>query len=404
MKILYFGTFCDYDKYKEILDNSRVKPSAAPFVFEGELISGFAKNKADVEVFSFPSIAAFPKSSTLFIKSHNTVLNQGYNSTWIPAINISGIKQFCQRFFSRKMLNKWLKDNSAEEKAVLIYSIYQPIAKSIVSICKKQNIPCFAIVPDLPGDMYSNSKISPIKKFFTGFYLRAAEKIQSGFDGYIYLTEYMKDIINNDAPYTVVEGISGDFDFDSAEKEDSFIIMYAGALSEKMGVKTLLKSFSRLKSDNVRLWLFGGGDCETDIKIASDKDSRIDFFGFMDRAEILRRESRASLLVNLRDPSEEYTKYSFPSKTLEYMMSGTPLLTTKLRGIPSEYFNYCFTLEDGSVDSVTKKLKEIISLPAEELSTLGQRAKEFVKENKNALTQSKKILGFISDTVKERFQ
>lgn len=404
MKILYFGTFCSYDILRKILDNSKVKPSAAPFVFEGELINGFAATGADIDVFSFPSIPAYPKSKTLFIKRHKTVLDQGYTSTWIPAVNISVIKQLCQRFFSRSMLSKWIKSNSSEEKAVLIYSIYQPIAKSIITVCKKHNIPCFAIVPDLPRDMYSNSKISPLKKFLTGFYTRSAEKIQGGFDGYIYLTEYMKDVINKNAPYTVVEGISGNFDFDSTEKTDNFIIMYAGALNEKMGVKTLLETFSQLKNENIRLWLFGGGDCESDIKLAMEKDNRIEFFGFRDRAEILRCERQASLLVNLRDPSEDYTKYSFPSKTLEYMMSGTPLLTTKLCGIPTEYFNYCFTLDDASTASITQKLEEIILLPNDKLSAIGSRAKEFVKENKNALTQSKKILNFINEIVKERFQ
>ena len=63
------------------------------------------------------------------------------------------------------MLKKWLKDNSAEEKAVIIYSIYQPVAKSVISLCKKNGIPCFAIVPDLPRDMFANEKISCIRTF-----------------------------------------------------------------------------------------------------------------------------------------------------------------------------------------------------------------------------------------------
>ena len=53
----------------------------------------------------------------------------------------------------------------------------------------------------------------------------------------------------------------------------------------------------------------------------------------------------AKLLINLRNPEDKYTKYSFPSKTFEYMVSGTPFFTTKLEGIPSEYYNYLYCID-----------------------------------------------------------
>lgn len=402
MKILYFGTVCNSASYEKILSRSHIRPSAAPFVFENALAQGFAEQDADVEVFSFPVVPSFPKNKTLFIKGIKNKLDCGIDSSWIPAINISGLKQKSQGFSSKRMLKKWLKENSDEKKAVLIYSIYQPIAKSIVTLCHKYSTKCFAIVPDLPRDMYANQKISPLKKLLTDIYTRSALIVQDKFDGYIYLTEHMKNLINPSAPYTVVEGIANASGVDfSAQPEKSEIpsIMYAGALNEKMGIKNLLKAFSEIKTENVNLWLFGGGDCKEAILAAAKKDSRIKFFGYRSREEILQYERKAHLLINIRDCSEEYTKYSFPSKTIEYMLSGTPLLTTKLPGIPDEYFNYVFTAEDTSAQTVCRRITEILSLSADELHAFGLNAQKFISDNKNPYVQSGKIIKFIYETL-----
>lgn len=405
MKLLYFGTVCNSESYDKLLSGSKVKPSAAPFVFEKALTQGFADNCADVDVISFPVVPAFPNSKTLVIKGIKNKLDCGIPSSWIPTVNIVGLKQFFQRIFSKRMLKKWLKENKDSETAVLTYGVYQPVAKSIVTLCRKYNVPCFAIVADLPRDMYAVRKVSPLKKFLTGFYTRAVLKIQGRFDGYIYLTEAMKDVVNPVAPYTVVEGIAKEADFDlskSPQKSDKKSIMYAGALNERLGIKNLLKAFSSIKDTDTELWLFGSGDCVPAINEAAKNDDRIKYFGFKSREEILDFETKAHLLINIRDPKEDYTQYSFPSKTIEYMLSGTLLLTTKLLGIPKEYFDYVFTVEDLTAEGISNKITEILNCPDDELLQFGKKAQKFILDNKVARVQSEKILNFIHKILKQQ--
>ena len=395
MKILYFGTVCNSTDYEKMLAGCRIKPSAAPFAFETALMQGFSDHGADVEVFSFPAIPSFPKNKRIFIKPLKSPLDCGYSSTWIPSLNITCLKQLGRWLSSHRMLKKWLEENWSEKKAVIIYSIYHPVAKSIISLCKKTGTPCFAMVPDLPRDMFSNEKISFFKRFISRIYVRAAENLQCKFNGYIYFTKYMKDVINPSAPYIVCEGIAEDF-FSSPEvKSDGRTIMYAGALNKKMGVDVLLDAFSSIPDQNIKLWLFGSGDYVSQIKTAAKKDARIKFFGQKPRNEILNSLQQAHLLVNLRNAGEEYTKYSFPSKIIEYMVSGTPVLTTKLPGIPDEYFDYCFTVDELSANEIAKKILEIFSVPEEKLKVFGAKARGFVLENKNSYVQSEKILKFI---------
>ena len=103
----------------------------------------------------------------------------------------------------------------------------------------------------------------------------------------------------------------------------------------------------------------------------------------------------ATLLVNVRDSGEQYTRYSFPSKTMEYMSSGTPLLTTRLSGIPDEYFDYVYALDDESEEGLKKTLDSILSKTPQELDQKGKSAKNFVKNNKNYVVQAERIYNLL---------
>jgi hypothetical protein len=133
--------------------------------------------------------------------------------------------------------------------------------------------------------------------------------------------------------------------------ENKNAIMYAGALFEKFGIKTLLDAFSEI-SNNYELWLFGFGDLTDYITEQSKKDNRIKFFGNLPNDIVLDYEKKARLLINPRPLNHEFTKNSFPSKILEYMTSGTPVLTTKLPGIPDDYSDKLFFFDDDTKFSI----------------------------------------------------
>ena len=103
------------------------------------------------------------------------------------------------------------------------------------------------------------------------------------------------------------------------------------------------------------------------------------------------------LLVNPRPTNEEYTKYSFPSKNMEYMASGTPVLTTHLPGMPKEYNEYVFLLDEETEAGVAYALDSIFSRSTEELHQKGLAAKEFVMKEKNNVVQASKVLAKIKE-------
>lgn len=403
MKVFYLGTICNVDTYEKMLSKSKTKPTIATIVFETAMLEGFSRHNLDMDIYSYPMIPNFCHSKKLYWGNMCETLNSGYVCNWLRTFNVIFLKQLTRRLDGRRQLKKWLKKNVGHDCVILIYGIPPFIVKDIVKLSRKYDSRCFAIVPDLPRDMYLNSKKTGIKAWLRHQYLKPALRWQGEFDGYIYLTEAMSSVINSYKPYIVVEGILNDLvksNINNNDVKTSKAIMYAGGLNYNYGVINLLDAFENAEIPDTELWLFGEGDALEQIKARAQKNSSIHLFGRKSRKEVLDYEIKATLLVNPRSSKDEYTKYSFPSKTIEYMYSGTPLLTTRLKGIPPQYYDYVFSIADNDIESLTRSLKDIFSLQPEELISKGRRAKDYIALQKNSSVQSKRIIDFIEKTKK----
>jgi glycosyltransferase involved in cell wall biosynthesis len=203
-----------------------------------------------------------------------------------------------------------------------------------------------------------------------------------------------------DKPYVIIEGFA---DGQSPIKEKIFkkkngkrIVMYAGTLNRRYGIGNLIESFAYIKNDCYELWLCGSGDYDSDINAIAEKDKRIKHYGVLNNERVVELEGCADILINPRPTNEEYTKFSFPSKNLEYMSTGVPLLTTKLPGMPAEYDDYVFFIEDESPAGIADAILKVGRLSDDELFNFGQKAQSFIYGHKNYHMQGAKILELMS--------
>ncbi|MGN6639090.1 MAG: glycosyltransferase family 4 protein [Mucilaginibacter sp.] len=253
------------------------------------------------------------------------------------------------------------------------------------------------ILPDLP--QFMNRSRSVIGNFIIDQNKKKLEKTFNAVDYYVLLTEYMAQKLPVEGKrWTVMEGIFNQEDttsFDKEDKRNKKTILYTGTLAKRYGILTLLNAFSLIKDKDCELVICGEGDAETEVIKASGSDKRILFKGTLDRPIVLQMQRNASLLINPRSPEGEFTKFSFPSKTMEYLASGTPTLLFKLPGIPKEYYDYCFTPDSYSAESLAQKIVEVLNLNSLELAEIGSKAREFILNNKGPKTQCKKIFDLI---------
>jgi glycosyltransferase involved in cell wall biosynthesis len=144
-----------------------------------------------------------------------------------------------------------------------------------------------------------------------------------------------------------------------------------------------------------RLIICGIGDSEEEICKAADNDTRIDFRGQLPRQEVLQLQREATVLVNPRQNDETFTRYSFPSKTMEYLASGVPVVAYKLDGIPDEYDKYLTYPTGETAQDLAKALEGVCALDVATWERVGQAGREFVLNYKNQEIQAKRILDFL---------
>ena len=116
--------------------------------------------------------------------------------------------------------------------------------------------------------------------------------------------------------------------------------------------------------------------------------------GVLPQQAVFEKMKEASLLVNPRPSTLELTKYSCPSKTFEYMASGTPVLMAKLPGIPEEYHPYLYFFEREDEEGFVEAFERLLHLDRQELVDKGKAAAEFLVANKGSEKQVAELLDF----------
>lgn len=260
------------------------------------------------------------------------------------------------------------------------------LASFILSI--KYKIRRIAIVTDIPWIMSEGNEI---------FFSILSTFLIKKYHGYVLLTEAMNEIVNpRQRPYIIMEGLCDIQEKQTIEntvqvkKPKKPICVYTGSLFPGIGIENLIDAFSTIKG--YELHLYGAGPLVGKL----ENKKNIKYCGAVTNTVAVEKQKEATLLINPRPISLGYAKYSFPSKMMEYMVSGTPVLTTKLPGIPKEYYEYVF-LTDDSVEGLKKALEAVLSLSDDELTSKGDSAKSFVLEKKNNISQAKNILKLIKD-------
>ncbi len=382
MHIVYAVTTCSDRVYRQLFENAPVKPAFQSQKYHRLLIEGLAAG-AQVDVVANP-----PMNRNLMdcpVKHLPDETEGGAHYHYIPAIR-NPYRKLLQVGFGTFFGT--LK-RAGKDSAVVVDVLNRTAALAGMLAAKIKGVPCVGIVTDLP-DMLGGSAFS---KKMANFVTRHCTH-------YVFLTEAMNDYYHNTKPYVVLEGHA---DAAMAEKTPSLAlktsprgILYAGGVFKKYGLEYLTQGFLQADIPNARLEIYGPGDYVEELKEIAAKDPRVYYGGMLLSSQIVEKEQQATLLVNPRPTGEEYVKYSFPSKTMEYLASGTPVLTTRLPGMPKEYYPYVSFIEEQTAEGAAAALKEVLSRSDEELFARGSRGRDFVLDSRNNRVQAAKILTMLA--------
>ena len=386
MHIVYAVTTCSDKVYKQLFSNVKTKPAFQSQKYHRLLIEGLASHTRVDVVANAPVNASVMESAFVPLPEEE---EGGARYHYIPAIRNPAVKLICVAAGTFWNTLRYARKDSA----VVVDCLNRTTAFFALLAAKLRGCRCVGIITDLP-DMLGGGSFS----------VKMANFVIRHCTDYVLLTEAMNDYIRNPGkPYVVLEGHSdismGEKTPRMEKKTSPRSVFYAGGISRRYGLGDLVEGFRLADLPDARLELYGPGDYVPELQKIAAEDSRIFYGGMLMNAEIVEREQQATLLVNPRPTHEEFVKYSFPSKTMEYMASGTPVLTTRLPGMPEEYYPYVSFIDEETSVGIAAALKAVLSAPDEALFEKGMAARAFVLETRNNVVQAGKLLGMLEKDV-----
>jgi glycosyltransferase involved in cell wall biosynthesis len=210
-------------------------------------------------------------------------------------------------------------------------------------------------------------------------------------DSFALLTKPLAEALEiGDKPFVITECICNEEQRPCTEnKASKNRCLYTGTLAKESSVCELADAFVEL--EHAELWVCGNGDGAAYIENLAKMHENIKFFGFLSADKLQELREGCDFLINPRRPTGTYTKYSFPSKTAEYMMSGKPVIMYKLEGVPDEYDQFLNYLAATEPHEMKNELSNLFSKEYGSMVDKANAGREYMLRNKNSKSQAEKI-------------
>lgn len=404
LDILFLGRLFPKGHEVEIKCKMKTGMQDAANALQWNIIDGMdGNNCGKIKILNYLPVDSYPNGYTDkhiegFTFQHTNKYNA--NDLNVACSNLTIVKQIVNYFPFKKEVKNWASQNDGRRKFLISYTA-NPMFLNLARFAKTFNntITTCCIIADLPA-FATARELHGIKKLYNIFQVWQSNALYQYIDKFVLLTEQMAEKLRLKSPHLVMEGIAPD---PSTPCDDSIsntykgkkYILYSGTLNYEFGIRVLLDAFSLIQDQSISLVICGFGEAEQLIAERKNNDKRIIFLGRLERSAVLSLQRYATVLVNPRQNTEEFTKYSFPSKTLEYLASGVPVIAYKLDGIPDEYDSYISYVPDNTPQALASVITRICSQSDQDRSAMGIRARTFILSQKNKEVQTGRILDFI---------
>lgn len=182
-------------------------------------------------------------------------------------------------------------------------------------------------------------------------------------------------------------------------RENKKIIVYTGTLIYYDGTKQLLDAMTLLDPQCYELHIYGRGPDETLVRQYQSTHPNIKLMGYLPNKEMKAVMASADLLVNPRIDNKMTDTFGFPSKMIEYLLSGTPVLTTRFAAMPDDYLSFVHLIKNQTGQGISNAIENVFSQPEEIRKQMSREAYDyaFVHHSYNCITDD--MINFI-DTLK----
>ena len=349
MKIIYLTNAQNADDFKEYLRRWKVSPNLSNQNFHNKLIRALS-TKHDVLVISVRSL-----NKNFDVDKLPREEKKESNISWqyIEASS-SLIKKV---LYTHKNIMKELKDKVSKDDVIIVDTLSRTLLLEALRIKNKFGIRAFGVCTDNPYN------ISYVKKSYGDKQIKRAQKL----DGYISLTEKIDELFNKERKKSIlIDGITEQNKPDVFDKRiENDYLFFGGSLMRKYGVYNLIDAFNNLNYKDLKLVLCGHHE-ESDLKEIVEKNKNIIYLGAQNYDQVRNLESHALVCINPRPKMDEIDLYSIPSKTLEYLASGSLTITTTNILLKERYNDAIIWADSGESKDLVSAILKALNMSKEE--------------------------------------
>mgnify|MGYP005773632661 CR=1 FL=1 len=403
MNVIYLSSSCSKKKFYSLVKNRQTNTIPQAQKYHQLLIEGLSFCK-DIQLTACSALPVNRSCSKKVYYSFEEEQVDGIKYITLPFLNFPILRQACLFFTAKKYIKKICDKDS--RNVIVVDVLNQSLSSAARCVGKRYKIPVVGIVTDVPGHLSGSSLKSKsiLKRSFAKLIEKYAISSLEKYDAYLFLSKPMDEVVNRrNKPYIVIEGQCDNkqkYVINSlSNKTSPKVILYSGSIHVEYGIALLVNAFMKCNLSDWELHIYGDGNYRDDLIKVCNENKSIKYFGLQPNDVVVKKQIEASLLINPRPSNYDFVKYSFPSKTMEYMASGTPLLMTRLPSLPEDYFDYVYFIEDESLEGFCDALQRCCAISPTELHVFGDKAKNFILANKSNLIQGYKFCEFLKTII-----
>jgi len=399
MKVVVLGFTLPRDLMDQVLAVDAHMPIQT-HTFAWAVVEALRDAGVEVHLLSAQPLASYPGNPKVLARGGG-FSTRGVEGRFLPFVNLTLVKHVTRLasgiIVGLDALNEWRPD------ALIVHGVHSPFLVLARFFRRVFGIPVVTILTDPPGVVLPTDGM-----LVTG--LKRVDRVVvrvllRGHDGVIALTPAIAEHIAAGLPALVMEGIVGELPEEpvgplATSEATPATVIYAGGLSREYGVDRLIEAVRGLPTANVRLQLFGRGDLEDCISQIAATDARIRPPRYAERSEVLRAYAQADVLVQPRPIEQDFVRFSFPSKLMEYLASGTPVVTTRLPGIPEDYADHVEWADADDSQGLGEAIARVLAFSPDIRRDRGAKARDFVWRTRGRANQGQRMRLFIEGLVR----
>jgi len=276
---------------------------------------------------------------------------------------------------------------SEEIHAIITYNPYPWHVYAARKLRKKYNIPWVCLNLDF-DDVGAD----------WGIFLKNAGDA----DGHLFLSHWgyenapVRNKIHLDSGVTSIPA-----SYAAAKPADTINIVYLGKLSKSGGLESLLKLPERIDSQNVR-FIYGGKGypaADQSLRALAQKDSRVEYLGFVEEAQVRDLFERATIFLNPRDPDDVVNDMVFPSKIMEYLRYGKTVVSTWTKGLEPIYRDLLVVSTSPTPEDFAQAVDYAVKESLEQRQQRASRIRSFLENSRLWSKQAQRFVEFSQSVI-----